>query len=166
MGWREWKQWGRRQNILPITHTLTLHTLKSQLPKCYWSFITATEYRCSKTERELGSGAWIAQEGSGKILRTPETQRLWEGLRRSLQWGLSSSSRQRPTLVEGWEAAVILRVGSQSESVPAARGPRRARRGASTSRSPRGPRASSGSRGGGGGRASPTPIPTLTILSH
>lgn len=66
MGWREWNP----------THQTHMHeprtpSLQSQPPvpsKCFCTFITATESRCRKTEKRLGSGSLSC---SRRVSETP-----------------------------------------------------------------------------------------------
>lgn len=148
VGWRDWNP--PHQTHVPAPRAPSLQSQPPLPSKCFWTFTTASESRCRKIERRLGFSPQVAQ---GKPPRTtPESQRLWQGLGRSLERGLSRGRGGSKPWWEGW------RLLSLEESAAQSAGPvLREHRGGPGAR-PRGPRISAG-------RASPTPIPSLSSPS-
>lgn len=153
----------------PPSNTHALHqALHHSIPttsslQVFLYFYTATESRCRKIEKILGSGPQVAQKESAKARTTPQSPRLCKGLGRSMQCGLSSDKRRQADPGGGLGGCCHFMSPRRRVRVSCCQttGWVQSPRLSLATRT----RVSTGSLGGGGGRASPTPIPTLSILS-
>ena len=109
------EEWDGENGIIPIKHTGTHHAFHDPShnhrspPSAFCTFTTATESRCRKIERRLGSAPQVALEESGK---PPHNSRVPETVERvGAEPGVGVAQQEEAAggpRWEGWEAAVTL----------------------------------------------------------